>query len=443
MLSLWLLLYRTTIEVKDTSTTFITKNATPDAGYRRQRLAPKETKARIDGLQKGKKYKFRVKAVNKEGESEPLETGEDIVAKNPYDEPGKPSKPEIVDYDNTKVDLKWDKPENDGGRPILQYIVEKKEKHSSDWVEALKTPGDKCEATVDGLKENSVMQFRVRAVNKAGVGEPSEPTENHIVKHRNLKPRIDRTNLKNVILKVGRSHTYEVDIIVKALRKQSGKYTITATNRNGKDSVSIDITILGKPAKPEGPLEVKDVHKEGCKLKWNKPKDDGGCPLHHYEEYLFRVVAVNDEGESEPLETLQGTVAKNPYDEPSKPGTPELVDWDNTSVDLKWEPPKSDGGAPIEKYIIEKKERFGTDWEKAAEVPGSKTEAKVAPLKEKTELQFRVVAVNKAGPSEPSEPTQMHTVKHRKLKPYIDRTNLDVKMIKKGKQLRLDVDIPW
>lgn len=47
-------------------------------------VGPKETKARIDGLQKGKKYKFRVKAVNKEGESEPLETGDDIVAKNPY-----------------------------------------------------------------------------------------------------------------------------------------------------------------------------------------------------------------------------------------------------------------------------------------------------------------------------------------------------------------------
>lgn len=92
-------------------------------------------------------------------------------------------------------------------------------------------------------------------------------------------------------------------------------------------------------------------------------------------------------------------------------------------MDLKWEPPKSDGGAPIEKYVIEKKDRFGTDWEKAAEVPGSKTEAKVAGLKENTELQFRVVAVNKAGPSEPSEPTQMHTVKHRKCKcHYSDST---------------------
>ena len=40
--------------------------------------------AEVTGLQEGKKYKFRVKAVNKEGESEPLENDELILAKNPY-----------------------------------------------------------------------------------------------------------------------------------------------------------------------------------------------------------------------------------------------------------------------------------------------------------------------------------------------------------------------
>ena len=40
--------------------------------------------ADITGLQEGKKYKFRVKAVNKEGESEPLECDKEILAKNPF-----------------------------------------------------------------------------------------------------------------------------------------------------------------------------------------------------------------------------------------------------------------------------------------------------------------------------------------------------------------------
>lgn len=45
-------------------------------------------------------------------------------------------------------------------------------------------------------------------------------------------------------------------------------------------------------------------------------------------------------------------------DEPSKPKTPEIIDYDNQSVTLKWSPPEKDGGAPIEKYFIEKKDKY-------------------------------------------------------------------------------------
>lgn len=105
-----------------------------------------------------------------------------------------------------------------------------------------------------------------------------------------------------------------------------------------------DYQVLSKPSKPKGPLEVSDVTAEGCKLKWNKPDDDGGEPVDHYviermdvdsgrwvpcgtsktpeadvsglnegKDYQFRVKAVNSEGESEPLETSIPTTAKNPY----------------------------------------------------------------------------------------------------------------------------------
>ncbi|RWS24197.1 twitchin-like protein, partial [Leptotrombidium deliense] len=472
-------------------------------------VGPNTEKFTVEGLTKGKKYKFRVKAVNKEGESDPLETDSAVVAKNPYDEPGKPGKPEIVDYDNTKCDLKWAAPENDGGKPITHYIIEMKDKLSKDFVEVMKTSSAKPEATVTGLKQGNVVQFRVRAVNIAGPSEPSDETDAHTVKHRKLKPQIDRSNLKNVTLKVGKGHHFDVDIIgepppkitwtfgddklkvmnddhfkidnvdyhsdfnlQKAERKHSGKYTITATNEYGSDSVSVDVIVIGKPGKPEGPLDIFDVHKEGCKLEWKKPKDDGGVPIKGYEvekldpksgrwtrcgktdktelevtgltpgkEYLFRVSAINEEGESEPLEALKPIIAKNPYDEPGKPGTPEIVDWDNKSVDLVWEKPASDGGAPITSYIVEKKEKFAIVWSKATEVPGNTTAAKVEELTENQEYQFRVIAVNKAGPGEASEPTKSHLVKHRKLKPYIDRTNLETTTIKKGKSMKLDVNI--
>lgn len=44
------------------------------------------TSLAIDGLQPGHKYKFRVRAVNRQGKSEPLTTAQAIEAKNPYGE---------------------------------------------------------------------------------------------------------------------------------------------------------------------------------------------------------------------------------------------------------------------------------------------------------------------------------------------------------------------
>ena len=100
-------------------------------------------------------------------------------------------------------------------------------------------------------------------------------------------------------------------------------------------------------------------------------------------------------------------------DEPGKPGTPQVTDWDKDRVDLAWTAPLKDGGAPIEKYIIEKKLKKSKDWEKAVEVPASQLKASVPDLKEKEEYEFRVRAVNKAGPGEPSDATKPVLVKTR------------------------------
>lgn len=82
-------------------------------------------------------------------------------------------------------------------------------------------------------------------------------------------------------------------------------------------------------------------------------------------------------------------------------------------MDLKWDAPKSDGGAPITGYIIEKKDKFGSGWEPVLETTGSKPEATVEGLTKGQQYQFRVKAVNKAGPGEPSEATLSHTAKER------------------------------
>lgn len=82
-------------------------------------------------------------------------------------------------------------------------------------------------------------------------------------------------------------------------------------------------------------------------------------------------------------------------------------------MDLVWKEPISDGGSPITSYIIEKKDKYSTMWEKAAETQTPECKGTVTGLVEGNEYQFRVIAVNKAGPGVPSDASKTFTAKPR------------------------------
>lgn len=461
---------------------------------------------KVDGLTPGHEYKFRVKALNKEGESEPLETLGTIIARDPFTIPSQPGAPEPADWSASHCELVWKEPASNGGSPITGYIIEKKDKYTPIWEKALETSSDKPTASVNGLVEGNEYQFRVIALNKAGASEPSDASKTFTAKPRFLAPKIDRRNLRDVTISAGTALKYDVNItgepapsvewrfcnmplsgsktvtidnvdynsklvIRPAKRGDSGEYTITAKNSSGTDQVTVTVTVTDKPTKCEGPLAISDVHKEGCKLKWKRPKDDGGTPIEYFQvdkmdpetgcwvpcgrstdpamdvtgltpgkEYKFRVSAVNSEGESEPLVAEETIIAKNPFDEPGKPGNVRATDWDKDHVDLAWTAPLEDGGSPITGYVIEKKDKYG-QWEKALDVPADATKATVPDLIEGQTYEFRVRAVNKAGPGEPSDATGPITAKPRNLAPRIDRTNLIEVRIKAGANFSFDIKV--
>lgn len=97
------------------------------------------------------------------------------------------------------------------------------------------------------------------------------------------------------------------------------------------------------PSAPKGPLVVSDVTENSCTLKWKPSEKDGGKPITKYvieiresrrsmwsesgtvepkvtefkpkklmvgNEYYFRVKAVNEEGESAPLESTDTVAPK-------------------------------------------------------------------------------------------------------------------------------------
>ena len=74
---------------------------------------------------------------------------------------------------------------------------------------------------------------------------------------------------------------------------------------------------------------------------------------------------------------------------------------------LTWTAPKSDGGAPITNYIIEKKDKFSSRWAMVNISSVQDTSFNVTSLLEGTEYEFRVTAENKAGQGKPSNPASL------------------------------------
>ena len=276
-----------------------------------------ELKITIESLEEGHEYMFRVKAVNAEGESEYLESGDTVLAKNPYDVPGPPGKPTCADYDHDFFDLKWDEPSRDGGSKIFNYIIEKRFANNDLWTKCGETNQKYERGRATGVEVGETYVFRVKAQNAGGVGPPGPESDPMKCKYKALKPRIDRKTLREITIRVGEILSFNVDIlgepapdttwskdgktladsdlrtithkpyktslyVDEATRKDDGIYLINAVNMHGKDAAEVRVNVVGPPGPPEGPMDITGIHKNGCKIAWKPPKDDGGSPIEHY-----------------------------------------------------------------------------------------------------------------------------------------------------------------
>lgn len=72
----------------------------------------------------------------------------------------------------TKInaDLKWQAPSSDGGSPITNYVVEKRDVRRKAW-QTVDTTVKELKYTVSPLNEGSLYVFRVAAENAIGMSE--------------------------------------------------------------------------------------------------------------------------------------------------------------------------------------------------------------------------------------------------------------------------------
>uniref|UniRef100_A0A8D0DYE2 Titin n=1 Tax=Salvator merianae TaxID=96440 RepID=A0A8D0DYE2_SALMN len=265
-----------------------------------------KTSWKVDNLQEGCNYYFRVLAENEYGIGLPVETSESVKAS---ERPLPPGKITLLDVTRNSVSLSWEKPEHDGGSRILGYIVEMQSKGSDRWATCATVKA--TEATITGLIQGEEYSFRVSAQNEKGISDPRQLSVPVIAKDLVIPPAFKLFSINNYIVEKRDTSTTAWQIV----------------------SATVARTTL-----------------KACRLKT-------GC------EYQFRIAAENRYGKSSYL-TSEPVVAQYPYKLPGPPGTPFVSELSRDSMVVQWHEPVNDGGSKIIGYHLERKERNSILWVK-------------------------------------------------------------------------------
>lgn len=292
------------------------------------------------------------------------------------DLPGPPVGPiNILEVTPDYMMIQWRAPKDDGGTPVTNYVVEKKDvkKPWEPW-SVVSSSGTSTKAKVSRLEKGREYVVRVRAENKIGIGSglESPPT---IAKH------------------------------------------------------------MFNPPGPPGFPVCSDITENAVTVEWTLPDYDGGSPISGYvierremtgkwirvnktpvldlryrvsglfegNSYEFRVFAENIAGISDPSLTSDPIKATRAITRPGPPANPKLKDWSKSYADICWTKPTRDGGSPILGYVVEAQKSGSAQWDRINKDLIKICAYRVPGLIEGMEYRFRIRATNKVGESEPRE----------------------------------------
>jgi len=363
---------------------------------------PGDRKMKIEPLEHRHRYRFRVRAVNKIGKSDPKEmSGDDILIKDPWDEPSQPGRPNIIDWGPNHCDLSWRVPESDGGSPITHYVLELKETNMNMWQEGsiLPVPSDQVQIRTNSegvqmvygtcpiLVEGNEYIFRIKAVNKSSKGHwnysiPSEPSDSMIAKIRYMKAFIHQPGMYDIELKKG--HTFRYDIWFGGEPPPTVTWEREGTVIQPNERITLEL------------MAKKTVYCERNTVLTVKKADRAA------DTGLYRIRLTCEGG------SFEATGFVNVLDVPSKPRLLKPDEVRAEHVKLSWNAPEDDGGTPIIRYLLRMMDLDCNEWITACEVTAPTCAATVKNLKPGHLYRFEVYAINKEGESPPvqSEPVK-------------------------------------
>ena len=87
------------------------------------------------------------------------------------DRPAAPQQLTVTDASQNSVSLTWRPSPSDGGSPVVEYVIEKRDASHNNWIGVGRVEPDKHAFTAGKLWEGCDYFFRVAAENKVGASD--------------------------------------------------------------------------------------------------------------------------------------------------------------------------------------------------------------------------------------------------------------------------------
>uniref|UniRef100_A0A8D2DP46 Myomesin-1 n=1 Tax=Sciurus vulgaris TaxID=55149 RepID=A0A8D2DP46_SCIVU len=330
---------------------------------------------------------------------------------------GAPASPlDVVCLDANKdyIIISWKQPAVDGGSPILGYFIDKCEVGTDCWSQCNDTPVKFARFPVTGLIEGRSYIFRVRAVNKTGIGLPSrvsepvaalDPAEKARLKSKSPFSTLDWTDHYCVL-------TFPCCFSEGIIPGPPTDLSVTEATRSY-------VVLSWKPPGQRGHegimyfVEKCDAGTENWqRVNTELPVKSPRFALFDLAEgksYRFRVRCSNSAGVGEPSEATEVTVVGDKLDIPKPPGKIIPSRNTDTSVVVSWE--ESKDAKELVGYYIESSVVGSGKWEPCNNNPVKGSRFTCHGLATGQSYIFRVRAVNAAGLSEYSQDSEAIEVK--------------------------------
>ncbi|KAI6212213.1 Fibronectin type III domain-containing protein [Aphelenchoides besseyi] len=368
-------------------------------------------------------YRFRVSAANCAGFGPSSPSSHPI---SPRKSGAPPNNLRVLNVDADRVVLEWNSPQSIAPNP--SYLIEYRNRPTQSWRLVNEHPVSRCRFEAGNLRPNEDYEFRVLMRYEDGsLSEPSQTTG--FLRTRPSPP--ERRN----------------DSEVQQPGKQTtGQFNPSITRPGQPQVIASDSTYVRLRWSPSTNsdrnsiaylVEVKEVNDPTWFVVGPEPIASNEFIADNLQStvgYVFRVSAMATDGtqsapspESEVIrlsELHQNNYSKvsNPNEQsrlqgqpPERPQPPEYLDFDGgNSVSICWLPAKST--LPVLGYEVEFRDvqQDPNSWYKVTDHLIRSCKTTVGYLIHQHEYQFRLIAKNANGFSEPSDPSPLITIEDTK-----------------------------